>query len=117
MAWETRHGKGLYYTRTIRRNGRFAREYIGTGPEAELAAALDASRRAERVARAEAQKAEQARWHGACGLLRQFDRLADTLLRASLLAAGFHQHDRGAWRRTCYVHGNRSENPSRPTGP
>lgn len=30
--------------------------------------------------------------------VKRFHQAADLLLRASLLAAGFHQHDRGQWR-------------------
>lgn len=99
MGWETRNNRGRYYTRTKRKNGRYLREYIGTGPAAELAATLDEWRRAERRAQAEAQRADQAKWQAASGVLRQLDRLADTLVRATLLAAGYHQHDRGEWRR------------------
>ena len=45
MAW-VRRGRKLYYYRTRRVGGRVLREYLGSGPEAELAAALDSARRA-----------------------------------------------------------------------
>jgi hypothetical protein len=106
MAWETRKGKGRYYTRTLRKNGGFVRQYVGTGPGAELAAAFDTRQRAERMAQADARKAEQARWRAADGILRQFDRLVGMLVHASLLAAGYHQHDRGEWRRKHDEHEN-----------
>jgi hypothetical protein len=68
-----------------------ARESQG-GPEAQLAAALDAQRRRDRSAgRAALQAADKA--------LTELDQAASLLLQAALLGAGFQQHDRGAWRR------------------
>src|SRR5262245_54787355 len=51
--WQ-RRGNKLYYYRTQRVGRRVVRAYFGSGPEAVLAAALDAARRAERAARAAA---------------------------------------------------------------
>jgi hypothetical protein len=99
MAWETRNGKGRYYTRTRREGGRVVREYVGTGPAAEAAAALDERRRAERRAQAEARKAEEASWRAAGAPLRQLEGVTKALMAAALIVAGFRQHDRGAWRR------------------
>jgi hypothetical protein len=99
MAWETRNGKGRYYTRTRREGGRVVREYVGTGPAAEAAAALDERRRAGRRAQAEARKAEEASWRDAEAPLRQLEVVTKVLMAAALIVAGFRQHDRGAWRR------------------
>jgi hypothetical protein len=100
MSWETRKGSGRYYTRTERtKNGKYSRQYIGTGPAAELAAALDELLRAERTAHAEARKAEQAKWQGAQRALAAAATITDLLVRAALLASGYHQHARGEWRR------------------
>jgi hypothetical protein len=44
MAWEQR-GPQTYYYRSIRRNGYITKDYLGTGPLAELSAAEDAARR------------------------------------------------------------------------
>jgi hypothetical protein len=98
MGWELRGGR-RYYTRSRKVGGRVLREYIGRGPEAELAAALDAARRAEQTRRRQAARAEQARLAGADSLLLSFVELAELLARASLVTAGYRQHARGHWRR------------------
>ena len=49
MAWELRDGNWYYY-RPHRCGNRVYREYIGTGPEAERAARVDAERRQQREA-------------------------------------------------------------------
>jgi hypothetical protein len=73
------------------------REYVGTGPLAELVAAADQERRMKR---------EQAR-RAALAELEEFDRLGtslnelyrrtDDLTRLALVAVGYHQH-KGEWR-------------------
>jgi hypothetical protein len=75
------------------------REYVGTGLVAELAARLDAEERAGRRARIEAAWAEQRRLDEADAQVSRLCELADALRRSALLLAGYHQHDRGEWRR------------------
>ena len=72
-------------------------EYYGAGPLGELAATRDALRRVEREV--EADHAEQQRQAALTAPLDELSLLLDLLLKASLLEAGYHQHDRGAWRR------------------
>ena len=100
MAWEAR-GSRRYYTRSKRVNGRVVREYVGAAgaPAAELAAAADGLRRLGREAAARERHAEQARHREAEAPLVRLCALSDALTRAALLAAGFHQHHRGQWRR------------------
>ncbi len=98
MAWEQRGGKRYYY-RTERRSGRAARRYVGCGDVAELAAAADELRRLERAAADRERGEERQRLLEAEAPLLGLCSLADALARAALVAAGYHQHDRGEWRR------------------
>src|SRR6516225_5223316 len=103
MGWEVR-GRCRFYTRSRKVAGRVVREYVGTGAVAELAAAADALRQADRRAASEALRAEQARWAEALAPLLELGHIADLLARAALLAAGFHQHSRSSWRKRRHVH-------------
>jgi hypothetical protein len=105
MGWEVR-GRCRFYTRSRKVAGRVVREYIGTGPVAEIAAAADALRRADRRAAAEALRGEQARWRAALAPLLELSRAVDVVVRAALLAAGYHRHSRSLWRKKRYVHDN-----------
>src|SRR5262245_55787564 len=98
MGWEVR-GTRRYYTRSRKVGGRVVREYVGTGPVAEVAAAADALRQAQRRAEREARLAERARWEAALAPLEGLCLASDLLARAALTAAGYHRHDRGEWRR------------------
>jgi hypothetical protein len=99
MGWESRGGRGRYYTKSHRAGTRIVREYIGTGPVAEAVAQADA---AERARRAEERAALAAEWARLDVMLSPFvtlDAIGETLARASLCLAGFHQHDRGTRRK------------------
>ena len=97
MGWEV-HGRCRFYTRSRKVAGRVVREYVGTGAVAELAAAADALRRADRRAAMEARRAEEDRWRAALGPLLALSRVADLMARAALLAGGYHRHAR-TWRK------------------
>jgi hypothetical protein len=99
MPWETRERGGYYYTRSRKANGRTIREYVGTGPLAELEAQKDALERLKRRLAALDLRDLKAELAALAARLDELDDLADLAARAALLAAGFHQHDRGAWRR------------------
>jgi hypothetical protein len=99
MAWETRNGRGAYYTRSRRQGRRVVREYLGKGMVAELAAVLDARDQAERREKRQALARERERLEAADEPLAELCRLTDLLARGALLAAGYHQHARGHWRR------------------
>src|SRR4051812_49242479 len=109
MGWEQRPNDRRYYTRSRRVNGRVVREYIGGGSLGELAAATDALQQAQRKRDTEAWRAEQARLGAADAILQQLCNLTDLLARAALVAAGYHQHDRGEWRYRRHVHDDESQ--------
>ena len=99
MGWETRQRGGRYYTRSRKIGGQVVREYIGTGPLAELIAARDAEGRVERTAEAAALRAERDRLGPAEVALAELDAFAELLAQAALVAAGYRRHHRGAWRK------------------
>lgn len=105
MAWDRRG----YYTRSVRVGRRVGKQYFGRGAGAELAAALDELREQERQAAATARQAEQERWQAAQTPLLELTSYTELLLGALLTVHGFHQHDRGAWRR--YRHGPENSTP------
>jgi hypothetical protein len=98
MPWEQRGDKRYLY-RCGRRNGRSCRVYVGTGPAAELAAAIDDLARLKRESERRDLQAEQARLTDVERVLRVLSQGADLLSRAALVAAGYHRHARGEWRR------------------
>ncbi len=101
MSWE-RRGQcgqfGPYYCRTHRLGRGFVREYVGSGPAAELRAAQDAQGRAEREARWARTRAEREAAGGVPKALAALSQAVDGLVGQALLKAGFHEH-RGEWRR------------------
>jgi hypothetical protein len=104
MGWETRGGKGRYYTRSVWSGGKVVRQYVGTGSDAEKAAAEDEARRARREAAREAGREEAERRGEADAEVAALGDAVGLLARAALAAAGYHEH-RGEWRRRSDVAG------------
>ncbi len=98
MMWDVR-GEHRYYYRHRFSNGQSRRVYVGTGPQAEEAAAEDLRQRAERKARRQALRAAEARLRAADAPVTNLEGLVRLLTAAALTSAGFYQHDRGEWRR------------------
>ena len=108
MGWE----RGRYYTRSRKVHGRVVREYIGTGRVAELVAQTDALERKQRQAECAALRAVRSELEALDASVKELNDLADLLARAALLAAGFHQHKRGEWRKRREQ--DRTSGPPRP---
>jgi hypothetical protein len=97
--WERRERGGLYYTRSRKEGGRVVREYVGGGVLGELAAQIDAEWRRQREEKAVAQREERKRLDALVAPLEELCEAAEIIARAALVASGYHQHNRGEWRR------------------
>ena len=95
MGWD----KGRYYTRSRKVNGRVLREYVGAGRVAQLAAQMDALDRERRCLDALALRDEKDELNALDADIAELIETTDLVARAALVAAGFHQHKRGEWRR------------------
>jgi hypothetical protein len=95
MAWEKRR----YYTRSKKVNGRVVREYIGTGRLADLVAQCDALEREKRLLAVFERRSLKAELAALDDYLNALAEQTDLVARAALLVAGFHQHNRGEWRK------------------
>jgi len=102
MAWETRPGcSGRFYTRTTKTNGTYTRTYVGTerSPAAQLAAAEDAMRKEARERARQDRRSEVEALEALDAPLLALNAAVATLFRATMLVSGYHQFDRGAWKR------------------
>ena len=102
MAWEQR-GAQTYYYRSVRRHGRVTKDYLGTGPLAELSAAEDAERQAQRHTEAESWRQEQAALDALAQQIDAWWDMSMVLLKATLYTEGYYQHDRGTWRKRSHT--------------
>ena len=75
------------------------RDYYGCGDEARVAAAVDAEKRLLRDRDREARRVERVAWGAAEQLLNELTARSDLLVAAALLAAGYHRHHMGEWRK------------------
>lgn len=98
MAWEDRGGRRYYY-RSRKSGGRVVKEYVGAGATAALIAAHDEAERERRRAERERGRAEARRLADLAAQYDAYSRAVDALTAAALLAAGYRQHARGAWRK------------------
>jgi hypothetical protein len=107
MGWE----RGYYY-RVFKANGRVVREYVGRGPVAVLAAQLDALEREKRQLQALDLRRQKHELAALEADLKTLEQTTNLVARAALLAAGFHQHKRGEWRKR--RERDRNAGPGRP---
>jgi hypothetical protein len=97
MGWESRGGRGRYYTRSRRENGRVIREYVGSGVRGEAAARGDAERRQAQETERAVRRAVREEARAIDRALLALHRTTDQLVRGALLAAGFERYKR-QWR-------------------
>ena len=97
--WERRDRGGLYYTRSRKVNGWVVREYVGTGPLAELTAELDAEERRRREEEQARRREERERLDALVAPVEELCEAAEVIARAALIASGYHRHNRGEWRK------------------
>jgi hypothetical protein len=98
MGWETRERGSSYYTRSKWKGGQVVRQYVGTGPLAELIALDDELKRCQKEEEATYWREERERLEQSVGFLRELEEAAEVLTQAELLACGCHQR-KGQWRR------------------
>ena len=103
MAWIQRGDKQLYY-RSVSVGGRPRKQYLGAGPAAQLAASGDQQQRALRATERQGLQATQLAEEHAGNLIHEAGQWTEMMVQAALLLAGFHQHDRGNWRRRRNAH-------------
>jgi hypothetical protein len=104
MSWDCkRRGSGTgYYYRSVRKNGKPTKVYLGRGPAAREAATKVAQARQARQVDRDTVAAELMRLTPAIATMDELCTLAQLLTKATLIAGGFHEH-RGQWRR-CRSH-------------
>jgi hypothetical protein len=99
MAWESRNGRGAYDTRSRRCEGKVIREYIGSDETAKVIAKIDDIERQVRKEELVAQRELRAELDAIDTHAEQLGELADVLMRAIIIASGYHQHKGGEWRK------------------
>jgi hypothetical protein len=97
MAWEKRGGRSYYY-RSRRAGERVRKEYIGAGEFAEALAHSDETIRRVRKLERDRNREEVERLQALAAPLEELNEATNVLVRAYLVARGFHQR-KGQWRR------------------
>ena len=98
MALVYRNGRPYLY-RSVRRGRRVTSEYVGRGIDAQLIAALEADERDWIRFDREQALSERKQVDDLERALDELVEQARDLARDALTAAGYHQHNRGEWRK------------------
>ena len=98
MSWEQR-GSQRYYYRSRKIAGRVVKEYVGGGLAGMLAAREDETHRRKQEAERVASQRDRDAFEAAAAAHEAFTWATDALMSTALLAAGYHRHDRGHWRK------------------
>jgi len=99
MAWERRGKTTTYYYRSVRRDGRVRKQYLGQGPAAHKAAKEAAVERENREAGNRLISREAMKTALALQLTEQVEMFSRSLMEAVLLGAGFWRQNYGRWRK------------------
>jgi hypothetical protein len=103
MPCKERDNGRLYYYESYRMGGRVRSRYVGAGPMAELAEALDQLDRLYRkMDREAARDAERAKLKKIAELdeqVKRYCRGVELVFSAAMHERGYHRHDRGRWRK------------------
>jgi hypothetical protein len=92
-------GGRTYIYRSVRRDGRVTSEYGGSGESARLIARMEAIERDERDFERWREQEERRELDELERSIDELVRQSKALAREALAAAGYHQHDRGKWRK------------------
>ena len=99
MAWETRGNGRRYYYQASRVDGRVVKRYLGKGDVAALLGQMNDLAAQRRQFKAESDRAERAALDALQQDVADACELVEQLTRVVLVLAGYHQHDRGQWRK------------------
>ena len=88
-----------YLYRSVRRAGLVTSEYVASGADALLIAALEGNGRDNRLCEREWLRAKEKDLDDLERALDEMAGRARDLARDALAAAGYHQHHRGEWRK------------------
>ena len=99
MSWE-RRGQNLYYTRSLRQNGRVIREYVGKDRLAKLAAEQDFHKREVQVQLSADIREIISQLRYSEHLLRKVCQQIRIAVDNAMAARGFFQHARSTWRKS-----------------
>jgi hypothetical protein len=97
MGWEQRNGSSYYY-RKERSGGRVRSVYVSKGLIAGLAADVDGIEREKKETEREAFRREVKKQDAIDAQIDEVCHMTERLMRAALMASGFHLH-KGQWRR------------------
>ena len=87
MAWE-RRGHATYYYRPRRVGGRVVRDYLGSGPQAQLAADLIVEVRDRKADLTQALREDQEHWESLGVMMDRLDTGCELMLATRLLTEG-----------------------------
>ena len=98
MSWDQRKQASSCNAAT-KRQGRIVRKSDSRRPPAGMAARRAEEARPTRLSQKDALRLEREQLDGPERLLEELDRACTFLMEANLMAAGFHRHNYGPWRR------------------